>query len=63
MAEFKEKQEEAVKYKELKGLKWWQDTAKNIIWPGGILVELLCEVKMKTQDQHPRPAQESEVLP
>lgn len=37
---------------------------KNSIWPGGIfslLVELLCEIKMKTEDQYPTSAQEFEM--
>lgn len=37
---------------------------KNSLWPGGIfslLAELLCEIKMKTEDQYPTSAQELEV--
>lgn len=39
---------------------------KNSIWPGGIfslLVELQCEIKIKTEDQHSTSSQELEVPP
>lgn len=39
---------------------------KNGVWPGGIfslLVELQCEIKIKTEDQHSTSSQKPEVPP